>query len=365
MKLYIHGAVQHPTRQRLVTILNSAGFNLVTSEDDFDFVLPVFDPVTAGAAQIAVEKSKYFPDASFTNKLYLEGRCVAAGVPTLPATELSAATITQCDYPHFIIKPKIWSGGKHPFPWVYKIFSQSEKQQVIDLIGSYPNIENFVIQKALIDPVTNETPMLFVDGVVNGNGQIHFNSISIKAMKNPNSLDSYITYKSGVRLVSAEDKYGFKAKITTLLQANNTRNTLFKVQAIVDEVGNTCYINDWSWTISPYVQLYILDPSYIQSHLQFAYDLAPTVTKPIDKPIVLNHVEFPRAEYTTDTVLFDNKYKAIADQFEVIRVESLVKDMTNNVTPVTSNFYVLYGIACDDVEVGKQKMADFQAEVLQ
>lgn len=364
MKLLVHGTQSHPMYQKLVAVLSAANFDLATADEDFDFILPAFDAGSANAAQLAATKGKYFPDINFINKTSLEEKCTNAGIPTLPSLTLSIENLTDCAYEHFIIKPKVWSGGKHQLPWVYKIFAQSEKQNVIDLIGDHANLESFIVQQALIDPTTRETYLIFVDGVVNGAGQIHFNSIADKWMKDPDSLDSHITHRGGIRLVSAADKYDFKQKITTLLQTNNIRNTPFKVQAIVDEANNTCYINDWSWGVMPYTHLHLLDPTYLQDHLKFAYDVIPAVTKPIDKIIVMNHIEFPRANYTTDTAEFDLQYKAIAMQYGVTRTEPLNHGSLNNVTPQTSNFYVLHGIACDNVDVGKQQLLDFQAAVL-
>ena len=364
MKLYVHGSATHPIRQKLVEVLGYANFELVDQNADFDFILPAFDAGSSQAAEIAIAKGKYYPDVGFINKLNLEEKCLASNIPTLPSGELSIDALTNCTYPHFIIKPKVWSGGKHALPWVYKIFSQAEKQQVIEMIGDRGDLQRFMLQQALIDPVTNETYLMFVDGVVNGSGQIHFNSIADKWMKNPDALDSHITHRAGIRLVSSEDKYGFKQKITTLLQANNIKNTPFKVQALVDEANNTCYINDWSWGIMPYTHLHLLDPAYLSDHLSFAYDLIPAVTKPIDKAIVMNHIEFPLVDYTTEASVFDAKYKALADQYGVTRTEPLNHVGMNNVVPQNSNFYVLHGVLCDDVELGKQKLAMFQAEVL-
>jgi hypothetical protein len=364
MKLYVHGSAEHPIHQKLMAALSYANFDLAKPEEDFDFILPAFDAGSMMAARLAKAKGKYFPDTAFIDKISLEAKCVASGIPVFPTEELSLEALANCTYSHFIIKPKIWSGGKHPLPWVYRIFANAEKEQVLELIGDYEGLGAFFIQTALINPVTNETYLLFVDGVVNGAGQIHFNSIADKWMKNPDALDSHITHRAGIRLVSTEDKYGFKGKVTTLLQSNAIRNTPFKAQAIVDEANNTCYINDWSWGVMPYTHLHLLDPSYLQNHLQFAYDVIPEVTKPIDKVIVMKHIEFPNTSYTTDAKLFDVRYKAPADQFGVVRTEPLNHGAQNNVTPESSNFYVLHGIACDDVRLGAQKLAEFQSLVL-
>ena len=132
----------------------------------------------------------------------------------------------------------------------------------------------------------------------------------------------------------------------------------------MDEANNTCYINDWSWGIMPYTHLHLLDPAYLSDHLSFAYDLIPAVTKPIDKAIVMNHIEFPLVDYTTEASVFDAKYKALADQHGVTRTEPLNHGSVGNITPQISNFYVLHGVLCDDVELGKQKLAMFQADVL-
>lgn len=364
MKLYIHGAATHPIRQKLVDVLGYANFELVEQDANFDFILPAFDASSIAAAEIAKARGKYFPDVGFINKLSLEAKCLASSIPTLPSDELTVERLTNCVYDYFIIKPKVWSGGKHTLPWVYKIFSQAEKQQVLELIGDRTDLSAFILQQALIDPITKETYLIFVDGVVNGSGQVHFNSIADKWMKNPDALDSYITHRGGVRLVSSEDKYGFKQKISTLLRANNIRNTPFKVQAIVDKASNTCYINDWSWGVMPYTHLHLLDPVYLRDHLRFAYDIIPAVTRPIDKIIVMNHIEFPIGNYTTDAAVFDAQYKALAGQHGVTRTEPLNHGGANNVVPQTSNFYVLHGVACTDVNYGKQKLLEFQTAVL-
>jgi hypothetical protein len=364
MKLFVNGPPHSENYQKLSAALSGSGIDIVSASEDFDFALPLFDPITQECADVASAKGKYFPDVGFINKLNLEARCVASGIPVLPAVELSLEGLSDCSHPYFIVKPKLWSGGKHSLEWVYRIFSQAEKQQVIDLIGSYSDLQSFILQKALIDPATNETPLVFVDGVVNGAGHIHFNSVSKKSMKSPDALDSYITYKSSVRLVSSEDQYGLKQKISVLLENNNIRNTPFKVQAIVDESDNTCYINDWSWGVSPYVHLRILDSSYIKSYLYFAYDLAPTVTKPIDKIIVLQHIAFPKEVWGLTVAEFEQTYVALAESCGVKLAEQSQQKSMGAVQPTESAYYVLFGVACDGAEDGQARLADFQGKVI-
>jgi hypothetical protein len=363
MKLFVSGPPQSESYKKLTAALSGSDISIVSESDDFDFALSLFDPLTKYTADIALSKGKYFPDTGFIDKLSLEAKCLASGVPVLPAVELSLEALAGSSHPYFIIKPKVWSGGKHSLEWVYRIFSQAEKQRVLDLIGSHADLQSFILQKALIDPATNETTLVFVDGVVNGMGQIHFNSVSKKSMKNPDGLDSYITYKSSVRLVSAEDQYGLKQKITTLLQDNNIRNTPFKVQAIVDEASNTCYINDWSWGILPYVQLRILDSSYLRSHLYFAYDLAPTVTKPIDKIIVMQHIAFPKEVWSLTVDEFEAQYVTLAQSCGVKLAEQSQQKSMGAIQPTESAYYVLFGVACDNADIGKACLADFQSKV--
>ena len=363
MKLFVSGPPQSENYQKLSAALSGSEISVVSSTDDFDFALPLFDPLTQYTAELALANGKYFPDTGFIDKLNLEAKCLASGIPVLPAGELSLQDLAECSHPYFIIKPKVWSGGKHTLEWVYRIFSQAEKQQVLDLIGGYADLQSFILQKALIDPATNETPLVFVDGVVNGEGDIYFNSVSKKSMKNPDALDSYITYKSSVRLLSSEDQYGLKQKITTLLENNNIRNTPFKVQAIVDEVNNTCYINDWSWGISPYVHLRILDSSYLRSYLYFAYDLASTVTKPIDKIIVLKHIAFPKEVWSLTIAEFEQRYVTLGQSCGVKLAEQSQQKNMGAVQPTESDYHVLFGVACDNADIGKAYLADFQSKV--
>jgi hypothetical protein len=364
MKLRIVGQETAYDYQKLTSALQAAGIDVV-SDDTFDYVLPMYDTLSEQCLQLAQAAGKSFPDTAFINKATLEQKCVESEIATLPSFELSRDALLSCAYPHFIIKPVMSTGGKHPLPWVYKIFSNAQIAEVLTMIGndSDESLSQFMVQQALIDGDTRLTYLLFVDGAVNGAGNIHFNSIAEKWMLDPTELDSHITHRVGIREVSQQDKYGFKAKVTKLLIDNNIRNTLFKAQALVDLVGNQCYINDWSWTIMPYTHLHVLDASYVVDHLSFAYDVIPSVTKPIEKAIVMHHVAFPTTDYALTPEAFDSKYEALRNQHGVVRAERMLK--MNMAAPTVSSFFVLHGIACDDVEIGKAALAAFQTAVEQ
>lgn len=342
---------------RISNYLTLAGFTVTTDPVDFDFVLTEFDKASESAQKIAQAAGKYYPPASFIDKEKLTAHCLAAGLPVLPTMNVNR--LMECTYAHFIIKPKVFSGGKSPLPWVYKIFRNDEKLKVQSLIGD-ASTDTYFIQQALIDPATRETYLLFVDGAVNGKGEIHFNSIADKYMKDPVELDSFITHRVGIREVSQADKYKFKEQITSLIAFNNVKNTPFKAQAIVDVNKNVCYINDWSWGVMPYTHLYLLDHTYLKSALEFAYDVTPIVTKPIDKPIIMNHIAFPASVYDLSEEAFDVKYAQLAAMFGVVRVEANKQFAT--IKP-TNNQYVLYGIAADTVDLGRFMLTQFQQKV--
>lgn len=361
MKLYIHGPRPASVTEQLLECLSAADFDVVTDPEEFDFVLPVFDKTTAAAEEIAQAHGKYFPPAEFIDKTTFEAACLAADVAVLPSMPLSE--LADCTYNHFIIKPKVWSGGKHWYPWVYRIFAHSELADVVAMIDDTVYTEQFFVQTALIDPATNQTGLLFLAGVVNGAGDVHFNSISEKQMLNPDSLDSFITTKASVRPVSDADRFGFKEKVAKFLAHHQIKNTPFKAQAIIDYENDTCYINDWSWGIMPYVHLILLDSGYLIDHLKFAYDLIPEVTKPIDKVIVLQHIEFPAATAGLSESDFDQAYLTVSENFNVKRLEPINQKLYGGVEPVDSKYYVLYGTACDRAEDGQQQMADFQNQI--
>jgi hypothetical protein len=278
----------------------------------------------------------------------------------LPKTALTIENLRACTHSHFIIKPDLWSGAKHPRPYVYRIFGSSQIEDVVSMIGD-DSTERFIIQNAYIDDSTQETYLLFVDGVVNGSGAVHFNPIADKWMLNTNTDDGHITHKAGIREVSSDDKFGFKAKVLKLLQDNNIRNTPFKAQAIVDVPNGQCFITDWSWGIMPYTHLNVLTPDYLIDHLKFAYDMSATVTKPIDKAIVMHHIAFPKEDWNLSTEEFDQKYAAASQSAGVKRAEALRG--YGSVQPVATSFYVLFGVAADSVDDGKTKLTAFQSQV--
>ena len=182
-------------------------------------------------------------------------------------------------------------------------------------------------------------------------------------MLNPDSLDSFITTKASVRPVSDADRFGFKEKVAKLLAHYQIKNTPFKAQAIIDYENDTCYINDWSWGIMPYVHLVLLDSSYLVDHLKFAYDLIPEVTKPIDKVIVLQHIEFPAATASVPESDFDQQYLTTANNYDVKRLEPVNQKLYGGVEPVNAKYFVLYGTACNDALVGQQRLIDFQTQI--
>jgi hypothetical protein len=361
MKLFVNGPTQSENYLKLSSALSGSGIEMVSSTEDFDFALPLFDPITQGCADAASAKGKYFPDIGFISKTGLQQKCMNSGLQSLPETQLTINSLRACAYPYFIIKPNLWSGAKHPLPWVYRVFANSEIESVVLMIGEIPT-DQFIIQKALINPVTQETYLLFVDGIVNGSGSVHFNSIAEKWMLNSSAEDSHITHKVGIREVSSDDKFEFKAQVLKLLQDNSIHNTPFKAQAIVDSESGQCFITDWSWGIMPYTHLNILPSEYLVDHLKFAYDMSPNVTRPIDKAIVMHHVAFPKEDWSLATEDFDQKYAAASQSAGVKRVELLQTTVT--VQPTTSNFHVLFGLADDTVNAGKEKLASFQSQVL-
>jgi hypothetical protein len=360
MKLFVNGFTSSENYQKLSSALSGSGIELVSSEEAFDFAMPLFDPITQEVADAASASGKYFPDMGFISKTGLRQKCVNSGLQSLPETQLSIDALRACTYPYFIIKPNLWSGSKHPLPWVYRVFANSEIESVVSMIGEVA-VDQFIIQKALIDPATQETYLLFVDGVVNGSGSIHFNSIAEKWMLNSSSDDGHIIHKAGIREVSSDDKFGFKAQVLKLLQDNDIRNTPFKAQAIVDAESDQCFVTDWSWGIMPYTHLNILPSEYLVDHLKFAYGLSSSVTKPIDKAIVMHHIAFPKEDWNLSTEDFDQKYAAASQVAGVKRAEQLRS--RGSVQPTISNFYVLFGVAADSVDNGKAKLTAFQNQI--
>lgn len=362
MKLYVAGPQKLENYGKLTAALAGSGIDVVAADGGFDFVLPLFDPIAIEAAQTAAANGKYFPDVGFITKDGLEAKCVQSGLAVLPTKALSADNLRSCGFPYFIIKPKLWSGSKHKLPYVYRVFPASDVESVIAMFGE-ESLDQFIIQKALIDPATQETYLLFVDGTVNGSGTVHFNSIAEKWMLNSSSADSHITHKAGIREVSSEDKYGFKAKVAKLLADNNIRNTPFKAQAIVDVAANTCYLNDWAWGVMPYTHLNILPSEYLVDHLKFAYDLIPSVTKPIDKVIVMHHIAFPKGVWDLTADQFKQQYVPMAQSCGVKLAEPAQQHNMGAVKPTESDYYVLFGVACDSVEAGKACLEEFQRKV--
>ena len=362
MNLYIAGPQMLENYGKLVTALRGSGLHIVNEGEDFDFILPLYDPIAIDAGRMAADKGKYFPDIGFITKDGLEAKCIQSGLNVLPTLPLSAENLRSCGFPYFIIKPKLWSGSKHKLPYVYRVFPASDVETVIAMFGE-ENQNPFIIQKALINPDTQETYLLFVDGAVNGSGTIHFNSIAEKWMLNSGADDSHITHKVGIREVSTEDKYGFKAMIAKLLVDNNIKNTPFKAQAIVDIENNTCYINDWAWGIMPYTHLNILPSEYLADHLRFAYDMTPSITKPIDKVIVMHHIAFPKEAWDLTADEFKQQYVPMAQDCGVKLAEPAQQHNMGAVKPTESDYYVLFGVACDSAEEGKAALASFQSQV--
>jgi hypothetical protein len=360
MKLHVNGPRGTENYSKILAALDGSGIELVDRDHDFDFVLPQFDPITREAATISESKSKPFPDLGFITKSGLQGKCVASGLSTLPEVPLTIQNLLGCAFPHFIIKPDLWSGAKHTSPYVYRVFSSNEIALVVEMIGN-DSTDGFVIQKALIDEATQETYLLFVDGAVNGLGEIYFNPIAEKWMLNSSSEDSHITHKVGIRDLSFDDKYNFKQKVIKLLQDNNIRNTPFKAQAIVDIENGECFVTDWSWGIMPYTHLNILPAEYLVAHLKYAYDVTPTMTKPIDVVIVMNHIAFPKEDWDLDAPEFDAKYSSLTSSLGIKRAETLRG--RGSVKPLESNYYVLFGIACGSVQAGKEKLESFQSQI--
>ena len=364
MKIRIVGQENSYEYQKLANGLVSNGIEIV-DDTSFDFILPMYDTLSQQCADIAATAGRPFPDTAFNNKVLLEQKCVSSGIATLPSFELAIPALSACTFSNFIIKPVASTGGKHPLPWVYKIFTNEQIPEVMlmirDTLPEY--LADFFVQKALIDRETRLTYLLFVDGAVNGNGEVHFNPIAEKWMLDPTELDSHITHKAGIRLPLPDDKFNFKSKVSKLISDNGVRNTLFKAQAIVDVSAGDCYINDWSWTIMPYTHIHVLDISYVVDHLKFAYDVIPSVTKPIERTIVMHHIAFPTEDYALSQPLFDDKYLAFSQALNVVRAERVIKN--SMVKPTSTPYFVLYGTQCDDVESGKSALTQFQTTVNQ
>lgn len=351
--------------QKIVTGLknSNSSINVVGLESKFDYAMLITDIVTPPVISKILASNTYYPDRKFILKSGLEEKCITSGIPILPSVPFSVENLRFCNYDNFIIKPIYWSGGKHELPYIYKIFSKTEIETVIESMSAefIATAKGFIIQKALIDTATQETHLLFVDGVINGSGNIHFNSISEKQMLNSKEDDGNITWKSGIRRVSSEDKFGFKEKITKLLVDNNIHNTFFKVQAVVDTELNTCYLIDWSWTLMPYIFLNILPIEYLINHIEFVYDIIPEVTKPVDKIIMIYHIAFDKSIYNYNEEQFNSIYLNMEKANNVIKVEPLFS--RSSPIPTISDFYVLYGTACDTSEDCIQNMQNFQKAV--
>jgi hypothetical protein len=365
MNLCIVGNQTSEGYQKIITGLKNSNSSIIPVglNDKFDYAMLITDIVTPLIFDKVLKSNTYYPNRDFIIKSKLNEKCIASGIPVLPTLPFSVENLRNCNYNNFIIKPVYWSGGKHVLPYVYKIFSKAEVENVIESMSTefIQGAQGFIIQKALIDNTTQETTLLFVDGVINGSGKIHFNSISEKQMLNSKEDDGNITWKFGVRPVSDIDKFGFKEKITKLLKDNNIHNTFFKAQAVVDKDLNTCYIIDWSWTLMPYIFLNILPIEYLINHMEFVYDIVPEVTKPVDKIIIIYHIAFHKSVYNYSEEQFNNYYLTMANNNNVVRVEPLITRSAP--TPTVSDFYVLYGTACDSEQEGKQNLQKFQEAV--
>jgi len=360
MNLCIVGNSNTTQYKKLIDgILNSnLDIKIVPKVSEANFALALNDTLSLLLNNISI----YYPDLNFINKIGLEQKCIASNIPILPTLSFSLENLRTCTYDFFIVKPKEGSGGKDTRPYVYKIFANSDIESVISMVGDTFD-DRLFIQQALINKDTQETYLLFVDGTINGQGNIHFNSIAEKWMLNAANIDSNITHKFGIRLVSDEDKFGLKEKITKLVQDNNIHNTLFKTQAIVDLKNNTCYLNDWSWSPMPYTHLNILPIEYLVNHLEYAYDIIPEVTKPIDKIIVMYHISFPKEVFKYNNDQFMQIYSELMTTSGVKQAESLDLAKSYSAVPTISDYYVLFGTTCDTVEEGKQKLEAFQALV--
>lgn len=329
------------------------------SSEQFDRIITMSEKNTDHIAYLADDKFVPFPDSSFCSKHGLRSKCLQAGVKTPESVELSTGELNDFMHPHFIIKPKYGSGGKDRHPAVYKIFSQEDKPAVAEYISTLPDHSMYLLQRAYINPTTRETKLLFVDGAINGNGEIFFNPIADKVMLDPDNLGSHITHKVGVRLVDLSDKYGFKENITKLVTKHNIKNTLFKAQAIVDEDTGECLINDWSWGVMPYTHVYLLDAEYLCSQLKFAYDLEDTVTKPIDTIICMKHISMPLSLKNASEELFDATVGVYESNAKVTRVEPLIYTRT----PSEDVWFCLYGVTCDTVEEGESRLNAFEQSI--
>ena len=113
----------------------------------------------------------------------------------------------------------------------------------------------------------------------------------------------------------------------------------------------------------PYTHLHLLDISYVVDHLSYAYDLIPQVTKPIDRAIVMHHIAFPTEDYNLSPERFDVKYQGLREAYGVVRAERVIKNTM--VAPTTTPYFVLHGVVCDTVEVGKSTLEMFQNAVNQ
>lgn len=335
-------------------------FEVTFSQDDaFDAIITMAELDTTPIAEIAQQKNVPFPDVSFCSKDGLKAKCVEAGVAYPESVVLSSSALENCVYPHFIIKPKNSSGSKHDNPAVYKIFSNEDRLVALGYLADTPNLSDFILQRAYINPTTRETKLLFVDGAINGDGRVFFNPIADKVMLDPSEVSSHITHKTGIRLVDFSDKYDFKRNVTTLLSEHGIRNTLFKTQAIVDEEAGTCLINDWSWGVMPYTHVNILDAEYLCSQLEFAYDLADEVEKPIDKIICMKHIAMPACLKSLNTAAFNS----IVNQYESLLNVNRVEPLRHAVTAVSENWFCLYGVTCTSAEEGEARLNEFENSI--
>jgi hypothetical protein len=357
MKFLIPSA--NPAYKKLEEKLSFAFETTFNRSDTFDRIITMSELNTDPIAYLADSKGVPFPDSSFCTKHNLKAKCTQAGVKTPESVELSLGELNDFSHPNFIIKPKYGSGGKNKHPAVYKIFSLEDKPAVVEYLSTLENHSDYLLQRAYINPETRETKLLFVDGAVNGNGKVFFNPIADKSMLDPTDVGSHITHKVGVRLVDFSDKYDFKENIKKVLAKHNIKNTLFKVQAIVDEDAGECLINDWSWGVMPYTHVYLLDAEYLCSQLAFAYDLAETVTKPIDTIICMKHLAMPLSLKNSNEEAFDAVMSSYEQRFNVTRVEPIIFTKT----PAEDVFFCLYGVTCDSAEEGESRLNAFEQAI--
>lgn len=356
MKFYIPISFQSAKLSEKV----ATTFEVTSNPDhDFDYIITMAEADTSPIATFAAVKGVPFPDVSFCSKNGLRARCLEAEVATPESVELSLSAVENCVYRYFIIKPKNGTGGKSENPAVYKIFNNEDRLTVLAYLKDTPNLSDYLLQRAYINPQTRETKLVFVDGAVNGKGELFFNPIADKVMLDSSTVEGHITHKVGVRPLDFSDRYGFKANVSKLLAHHNIKNTLFKAQAIVDESTGTCLINDWSWGVMPYTHVNILGADYLCSQLAFAYDVEETVTKPIDTVICMKHLAMPDALKGLDTVSFDNAVKLYEQEYKVNRVEPIVQAIKSS----GSTWFCLYGTTCNSIEDGEARLNAFEQSI--